>query len=110
MKNISETCKVNYDEYNKKYSGISELFTDEDLENIDTNLPFPDIKVEDEIEASDPLITTWDLLIKKKKQSQYERLRLLKHLRMIEESVEEEDMFSYKGGKSQKDQNNRQSK
>lgn len=106
LKNISETCKISYDEYEKKYSGISELFTDEDLENIEANLPFPDIKVEDEIEASDPLITTWDLLIKKKKQSQYERLRLLKHLRMIEECVEEEDMFSYKGGKSQKDQNN----
>lgn len=106
LRHISDTCKVNYDDYENKYNDILNLFTIEDLENIDADIPFPDIKVEDEIEASDPLITTWDLLIKKKKQSLYERLRLLKHLKMIEHSVEEEDMFSYKGSRWQKEHSN----
>lgn len=105
LRSISNTCKVNFDEYEEKYNNVSALFTPEDLENVEANLPFPDIKVEDEIEASDPLITTWDLLIKKKKQSQYERLRLLKHQKLIDEPVEEEDMFQYKGSNSQKGDN-----
>ncbi|CCE81962.1 Piso0_002647 [Millerozyma farinosa CBS 7064] len=104
LKNISKTCKTAYEEYDNKYNSINTLLTEAELENVDANIPYPDIKIEDEINSTDPVITTWDLLIKKKKQSQYERLRLLKHHKVIEGSVNEEDMFSFQPNKTTKDQ------
>lgn len=84
LKNISKTFKFNYEDYDLKYNSISQLFTKEDEENIGANIEFPEINEDDEIETQDQLITTWNLLIKKKKQSQYERLRLLKHREVLD--------------------------
>lgn len=97
LRNISRTLKVDFDDYEYQYLSISASLDENDRSNIDQDIPYPDITLDDTESASDdPLITTWQLLVKKKKQSQYERLRLLKHGKMVSDSVEEDSMFSYR--------------
>lgn len=100
LRNISKTCKVSSEEYETKYNSVGSLFTQTDWENVDANLPFPPVKIETEKENADPLIITWDLLIQKKKQSQYERLRLLKYQKHIEEPINEEDMLNFRSSEN----------
>lgn len=101
IKGISKTCKFSYDEYDAQFKAIDELFTEEDRKNIDADISFPKIEITDGMASKDPLVITWELLIMKKKQSQYERLRLLKHLRVVEEPVDENEMFAFKTNKDQ---------
>lgn len=97
LKNMSKVFKFDYVDYELKYDSVSEEFSQDELENVELNIPFPSITLDEENESMvDPLILTWDLLIKKKKQSQYERLRLLRHGKYIEQPVNEDDMFNIK--------------
>lgn len=99
LKNLSKIFKFDFVDYETKYNSISDEFSEEDLANVEENIPFPKVTIEDDEDNVDPLITTWNLLIKKKKQSQYERLRLLKHGEVIDKAVEEKDMFSIRVSK-----------
>ncbi|CUM67024.1 uncharacterized protein PRCAT00004712001 [Priceomyces carsonii] len=95
LKSISKVFKINCDEYDKKFN--SNLIDSDDLVNLDKDIPFPKIELGDiVVEENDSLIAAWSLLISKKKQSQYERLRLLKHSKMIQEPVDEDQMFALK--------------
>jgi CTD kinase subunit gamma len=70
-----------------------ELLTDEDLANIDNDVPFPEVTI-DESDNSDPLLVAWKLLIQKKKQCQYERRKLLKHSAVVTDvDIDEKAMF-----------------
>lgn len=99
LKNLSKIFKFDFVDYETKYNSISDEFTEQDLANLEENIPFPKVTIEDDEDNVDPLITTWNLLIKKKKQSQYERLRLLKHGEVVDKAVEEKDMFSIRVSK-----------
>lgn len=99
LKSLSRIFKFDFVDYESKYNSISNEFSEEDLANVEENIPFPNVTIEDDEENVDPLITTWNLLIKKKKQSQYERLRLLKHGETVEKPVAEADMFSIRVSK-----------
>ncbi|CAH2352536.1 hypothetical protein CLIB1423_07S01772 [[Candida] railenensis] len=103
LKSISKTLKFNFEEYDIRFNSINESFTLEDEENIIANVEFPQVNEDDEVETQEPLITTWNLLIKKKKQSQYERLRLLRHKELCSgKLIEEDEMFNIRlGEKSQ---------
>lgn len=95
LKNISKTFKIDYDDYELKYNSIQNQFNADDLKNLDLNIPYPEVELEDEPSNNiDPLILTWELLIKKKKQSQYERLRLLKHGEYLDAPLEEDELFN----------------
>lgn len=102
--NISKTFKFDCQKWQAEYNKNQDLLTNEDLENISENLPFPPITVEDEQtqeieqdEINGPLILCWKLLIKKKKQSQYERQILLNYSNIVEdEDVDEQTMFNLK--------------
>lgn len=94
LKNISESLNVNYSEYEQQYKSVETLLTAEELENVDMNIPFPDVKLEEmEVESNDPVIKAWEILVRKRKQSQYERLRQLKHAPYRDDEITEEDMF-----------------
>lgn len=95
LKAISRTLKFSYEEYDLRYNSVAELFTPHDDANIAANLEFPEVTPDD---TADPLAAAWEFLITKRKQSQYERLRLLRHLEVCtERTVEEERMFSLRG-------------
>lgn len=101
MKNISESLNINYLEYEKEYRSVGALLPPEEQENIDQNIPFPEVKLDDVAdEDKDPAIKAWEILLRKRKQSQYERLRLLKHGPVQEESVNEDEMFTIRPSKS----------
>lgn len=95
MKNISESLNINYSDFEKQYRSVSLLLPPEEQENIDQNIPYPEVKLDDvDTEDKDPAIKAWHILLRKRKQSQYERLRLLKHGPVHEESVPEDEIFS----------------
>lgn len=97
LRNISRTLKVDCDEYEHQYLSISDSLDQDDRTSIDQDIPYPEITLDDATETpDDPLITAWQLLVRKKKQSQYERLRLLKHGKVVGDTVEEDFMFSYR--------------
>ncbi|ODV82469.1 uncharacterized protein CANTADRAFT_24965 [Suhomyces tanzawaensis NRRL Y-17324] len=90
LKNLSKHFKVDCCEFVERFNLDS--LTDEDRAHIDQDIPFPEIRLEDS--GEDPLVESWGLLLRKKKQSQYERLRLLKHSEVSRDTVEEQDLFS----------------
>lgn len=92
LRNISKTLKIDYLDYEQQYQHLGDMLSAEEKENIDLNLPYPEIVLEDVI-SNDPVIQSWELLIKKRKQSFYERLRLLKHESPKTEELAEDDMF-----------------
>jgi hypothetical protein len=95
LKAISRTLKFGYEEYDLRYNTVAELFTPQDDANIAANVEFPAVTADD---TADPLAAAWEFLITKRKQSQYERLRLLRHLEVCtERTVDEERMFSLRG-------------
>lgn len=95
LRNISKTLKINHDEYKSRFNDLSvNIFDQQDKENIELNVPYPDISIDEVKHISDPIIKTWELIILKRKQSFYERLRLLKHQPALENEVEENQMFS----------------
>lgn len=93
LRNISDSLNVNYSEFDKQFASLSELLSPEELENIDMNLPYPDI---DDVvdDTQDPVIQAWAILLHKRKQSHYDRVRLLKHGGYKDADVSEEDMFN----------------
>lgn len=94
LKNISQTFKFDSSDYISQYN--SNLLNEEDLENIESNIPFPSVDIEDQPDSSDSIVNCWSLLIQKKKQSQYERQRMLKHSPVINERVDENQLFELK--------------
>ncbi|KAK6464975.1 CTD kinase-I gamma subunit [Scheffersomyces coipomensis] len=91
---ISKQFKINSKEYIHQFN-VS-LLNDDDLKNIDDNIPFPQIGISEINKSLDPLLSAWDILIQKKRQSEYERLRLLNHTEFESEDVAEDLMFSIK--------------
>ncbi|KAK6204264.1 CTD kinase-I gamma subunit [Scheffersomyces amazonensis] len=92
---ISKYFKIDCINYINKFN--SDLLTNEDISDIDRDIEFPDIDLDDiKSSTSDPLLAAWEFLIQKKHQSQYERLRLLKHKQSISGNVNEDDLFSIK--------------
>lgn len=100
LKSISRVLKIDTAEYEQRYKRLeSEGLDQQDRENIDQNMPHPEITLEDEMTNDgnkDPLIATWNLLIQKRKQSYYERLRLLQHQPPIEKDIGEDELFHLK--------------
>lgn len=92
LKNLSKTYKFDTKDYVVKYLLAGDELTDQELANVEQNIPFPQVTLDDE-SSLEPLVTTWNLIIRKKKQSQYERLRLLKHGKVSHQSVPEDTMF-----------------
>lgn len=100
MKNISESLNINYADFEKQYRSVGLLLPPEEQENIDQNIPYPEVKLDDvDVEEQDPAIKAWDILLRKRKQSQYERLRLLKHGPVREDTVTEDEIFSIRPSK-----------
>lgn len=97
--NISKLLKFDCELYKSSFN--SDLLLEDDLENIDANLPLPTITIDsvlslDEVFGS--IIMTWELLIQKKKQSLYERQLLLSHSAMNDDDTDIPDhlMFDIK--------------
>lgn len=100
MINISESLNINYTEYKEQYRSVGLLLPPEEQENVDQNIPYPEVKLDDvDTEDKDPAIKAWEILLRKRKQSQYERLRLLKHGPVHEEPVTEDEMFAIRPSK-----------
>lgn len=102
LKNISESLNVNYSEYQEQFLNVQTLITPEEMENVNENIPYPEVKLDEiDVEKQDPAVKAWELLLKKRKQSQYERLRLLKHGPVRDDdNVTEDDMFSIRQSRS----------
>ncbi|CAH6723910.1 hypothetical protein CLIB1444_23S00210 [[Candida] jaroonii] len=92
LRNISKTLKIDTSEYEQQWNLSSEMLSKEEMENIDLNLPYPEV-VLDDASSNDPVVQAWELLIKKRKQSFYDRLRLLKHQPPKTEDLSEDEMF-----------------
>lgn len=103
LKSILKTLKLVYEEYELQYASGKELLTEEDMQNIDKDVPFGDDNFQVDESTVDPIIKAWRLLVMKKKQSLYERLRLLKHAQHSTENHNDEDMFGVRS--SQNDDN-----
>lgn len=91
LKNISAHFKLDCGEFVDKFH--SNLLDPEDLTNIKLDIPFPEEITAQLAEDKDPLLTAWGLLIQKKKQSQYERARLVENSAVVDEA-EEDGLFS----------------
>ncbi|RLV91471.1 hypothetical protein JA1_003831 [Spathaspora sp. JA1] len=89
--NISKHFKIDCREYIEKFQ--CNLLSDEDITKIESNQDF-ESNGNDEDDKSDPLISAWKILLEKKRQSQFERARLLKHSNSIDEIVDEDKMFN----------------
>lgn len=89
LKSISKLFDVDTAEFVHKYN--SNLLTADDLKNINSNLEFHDIQepLDTVSELQSPVAITWTLLLEKKRQSQYERARLLKNSKIIDNSNEQ---------------------
>lgn len=94
LKHITKLFKIDCLNYIDKFDSF--LLDADDIENLKKDVPFPEIDLDDEPETVDPLITTWNLLIKKKKQSQYERVRLLTKSEILDDDVPEDILFNIK--------------
>ncbi|EMG49422.1 hypothetical protein G210_5835 [Candida maltosa Xu316] len=86
--NISKCFKVDCKEYVENFH--SNLLSPNDLESIDKNEDF----VESELTDDEPLILSWKILLQRKRQSQYDRAKLLKHTEAVDEIVDEEQIFT----------------
>lgn len=98
LKSISRVLKVDSKAYEHKYQSLGPQALDEnEKDNVDNDLPYPDVTIDNiDPEIKDPILATWDLLIQKRKQSYYERLRLLKHQPAVETDVAEDELFHIK--------------
>lgn len=95
LSNISESLNVNFSEYKQQYRSIETLLTKEELEDVELNVPYPEITLEEIKDGSkDPVLQAWDILLHKRKQSHYERIRLLKNKPYRDSDVAESEMFS----------------
>ncbi|KAG7193927.1 uncharacterized protein KQ657_005126 [Scheffersomyces spartinae] len=87
--------QTNVQELMLKYETQNELLTAEDLTNIENDVPFseqpPTPSPQD---TEDPLISAWKILVWKKRQSRYERIRIQKHSDVITGEIQEEEMFN----------------
>lgn len=91
--NISKLFDINCDDYIQKFN--SDLLTEKDLERINSNEEFvPDEDEQQEEGEEKDLIKCWKILLQKKRQSQFERVRLLKHGDTIVDIVDEDQLFS----------------
>ncbi|RKP30651.1 hypothetical protein METBISCDRAFT_15806 [Metschnikowia bicuspidata] len=100
LKNISDTLNVNYLEYNEQYNGVVSLLSSEDMENITLNIPFPKTSIETlNFLSKDPVIQAWEILLHKRKESHYERVRLLRNDPLNEGIITEDEMFAVRGTK-----------
>lgn len=94
LRNISDSLNVNYLEYEQKFMDLSTLLTEQELENVALNIPFPDINFDELKQSSDdPILRAWHILLRKRQQSHYERLRLLKNEPLKTGDVTEEELF-----------------
>lgn len=100
LKNILKTLKLVYEDYERQYHSGEALLSEEDRKNIDADVPFDLTNFKVDESAVDPIIKTWTLLVLKKKQSLYERLRLLKHQQQRTENEADETMFGVRGSQS----------
>lgn len=96
LRNISKHFpQTNVQELMLKYETQNELLTAEDLTNIENDVPFseqpPTPSPQD---TEDPLISAWKVLVWKKRQSRYERIRIQKHSDVITGEIQEEEMFN----------------
>ncbi|RCK54734.1 hypothetical protein Cantr_04562 [Candida viswanathii] len=88
--NISKVFDVDCDEYILRFS--CDLLTEEDLVKIANNEEFE--QEEKSKEKEEDLVKCWKILLQDKRQSQYERARLLKHGDLTADIVDEDQMFS----------------
>lgn len=100
LKSISESLNVLYADYVAQYKSLDTLLSAEELESVDMDVPYPEIDMEVSEENLDPVVQAWELLLRKRKQSHYERLRLLKHQKMKEESIPEDELFNIRPSRS----------
>lgn len=95
LKNISRLLGEDCTQYISKYN--SNLLTSQDLIDIGNNLEF---QSNSEPERGDPIATAWLFLLDKKRQSQYERMRLLKNSKILdaapEDTIDENQIFNLK--------------
>lgn len=100
LKSISDTLNENYHELDKQYKDMPSLLSAEDLENITLNIPFPTTSGEDfSFQSKDPVIQAWEIILHKRKESHYERVRLLQNATPKDGLVTEDDMFAIRGSK-----------
>ena len=97
LKNILKTLKLVYEDYEKQYMSGKDLLTEEDMQNIEQDVPFNEDNFVVDESAVDPIIKAWTLLVMKKKQGHYERLRLLKHKLHSNDNENDEVMFGVRG-------------
>lgn len=94
LKSISESLNVPYADYENQYKSVETLLSAEELESVDMDVPYPEINMEEIDESLDPVAQAWELLLRKRKQSHYERLRLLKHRKYVDGEVAEDEVFN----------------
>lgn len=93
LRNISKHFpQTDVEEYSLRYEAQEELLTVEDLDNIDKDIPFPEEPPAQDLE--DPLIVAWNILVWKKRQSRYERIRIQKHSDIVTGDIQEDEMFN----------------
>lgn len=98
LKRISSTFNVNYSHPEQQYKDVNSVLTAEDLENVDLNIPFPNVRIEEmNLESKDPVLQAWEILLFKRKESHYERLRLLRNDPPKDEVITEEEIFPIRG-------------
>ncbi|GEQ72109.1 hypothetical protein JCM33374_g5795 [Metschnikowia sp. JCM 33374] len=94
LKNISEALNVNYSEFESKFLAVETSLTSEELENVNMNIPYPEIRLDEmDMQSQDPVLQAWQILLKKRQQSHYERLRLLENEPFKDGEITEDDMF-----------------
>lgn len=92
LKHMSALLKFQCSEFIEKYQ--SSHPSDEDSALAAANEPFPEIEVCPD--GTDLVTAAWELLIRKKKQSQYERRRLCEHEAVQADPVSEQGLFNIK--------------
>lgn len=106
LKNISTTLNVNYSEFEEQYKNVTSILAQEDLENVELNIPFPKLSLEEISKSKDPVIQAWEILLHKRKESHYERLRLLRNQPPKDGLVAEDEMFSVRDTKLDNEREN----
>lgn len=102
LKNISESLNVNYTEFDRQFKSVDDLLSAEELEGISMNIPFPAVRLDEmQTESKDPVSQAWEILLRKRKQSHYERLRLLQNEPYKEGEVAEDAMFAIRPSRGQ---------
>lgn len=89
LRNISKTLQVDVSKFAAQYADADSLITEKDREGIKKNVPFEFSPETDD----DPVTLAWLYLVCKRRQSHYERLRMLEHL-PPKSPVSEEELFN----------------